>query len=64
MKLGSLTFTISREWQLILFFASVKILFHFLTFSNFELHRDAYLYYAQSEHLAWGYHEVPRFCRI
>jgi hypothetical protein len=59
MKLNSPTFVISREWQLILLFASVKILFHFFTFSNFELHRDAYLYYAQSEHLAWGYISVP-----
>jgi 4-amino-4-deoxy-L-arabinose transferase-like glycosyltransferase len=37
----------------------VKILFHFFTFSNFELHGDDYLYYAQSEHLAWGYISVP-----
>ncbi len=59
MKLNSPTFVISREWQLIIFFASVKMLFHFFTSSNFELHRDAYLYYAQSEHLAWGFHEVP-----
>ena len=48
-----------REWQLILFFACLKILIHFFTYSNFELHRDAYLYYAQSEHLAWGFIAVP-----
>jgi hypothetical protein len=59
MKLNSPTLVISREWQLIIFFASVKILFHFFTSSNFGLHRDAYLYYAQSEHLAWGYYTVP-----
>jgi hypothetical protein len=52
-------FIISREWQLILLFASLKLLIHFLTFSNFELHRDAYLYYAQSEHLDWGYFSAP-----
>ncbi len=50
---------VSKEWQLILFFAVLKVLLHFLTFSNFELHRDAYLYYAHSEHLAWGYIAVP-----
>ena len=50
---------ISREWQLILFFALLKLLIHFFTFSNFELHRDAYLYYAQGEHLAWGFVAVP-----
>lgn len=37
----------------------MKLLIHFFTFSNFELHRDAYLYYAQGEHLAWGYVAVP-----
>ena len=50
---------ISSEWQLILVFAIVKLLIHFFTVYNFELHRDAYLYYAQSEHLAWGYVSVP-----
>ncbi len=39
--------------------AVLKITIHFLTFENFELHRDAYLYYAQSQHLAWGYLSVP-----
>jgi len=59
LRLSRPTFVISREWQLILFFALVKLLVHFFTFSNFELHRDAYLYYAQSEHLTWGYISVP-----
>ena len=47
------------DWHLILFFVVAKLLVHFLTFNNFELHRDAYLYYAQSEHLAWGFIAVP-----
>ncbi|MEJ2595007.1 MAG: glycosyltransferase family 39 protein [bacterium] len=47
------------EWLLILLFAFSKMLIHFFTYDNFELHRDAYLYYAQSEHLAWGYVAVP-----
>ncbi len=55
---------ISTEWQLIIFFALLKLLIHFLTFSNFELHRDSYLYYAQSEHLAWGYVAVPPFIAV
>jgi len=50
---------LSKEWQLILLFAIVKLLIHFLTYNNFELHRDAYLYFAQSEHLSWGYVAVP-----
>lgn len=47
------------EWYLILFFAFLKLLIHLLTYDNYELHRDAYLYYAQSEHLAWGYIATP-----
>ena len=39
--------------------ALAKLTIHALTYSNFELHRDAYLYYAQSEHLAWGFIAVP-----
>lgn len=59
LKAIRLNLNISSEWQLILFFASLKLLVHFFTVSNFELHRDAYLYYAQSENLAWGYISVP-----
>ncbi len=50
---------ISREWMLIIFFVLIKLLIHLFTHANYELHRDAYLYYAQSEHLAWGYVAVP-----
>ncbi len=50
---------ISFEVLLIILFATVKILIHFFTHVNFELHRDAYLYYAQSEHIAWGFSSVP-----
>jgi uncharacterized membrane protein len=27
--------------------------------TNYELHRDAYLYLAESDHLAWGYLSIP-----
>lgn len=56
---GNSRFAISGDWMLIIFFALAKLIFHFATYDNFELHRDAYLYYAQSEHLAWGYVAVP-----
>ena len=59
MKLSRSKLVVSIEWQLILFFALLKLLIHFITYSNFELHRDANLYYAQSENLAWGYVAVP-----
>jgi len=64
MKTSNPKFVILKEWQLILFFAFSKLLLHFFTFSNFELHRDAYLYYAQSEHLSWGYVAVPPFIAV
>ncbi|WP_242083400.1 glycosyltransferase family 39 protein [Aestuariivivens sediminis] len=50
---------ITGELQLIILFASLKLILHLLVISNFELHRDDYLYYAQSEHLAWGYFSAP-----
>lgn len=55
MKINDLGLKISREWILIIFFVLLKLLIHSLTYANYELHRDAYLYYAQSEHLAWQY---------
>ncbi len=48
-----------NKWLLILALAAAKLLVHLLTYDNYELHRDAYLYYAQSEHLDWGYVAVP-----
>lgn len=59
MKIYKLNFKISNHWLLIILFAVTKVLIHFFTVHNFELHRDAYLYYAQSEHLSWGYVAVP-----
>ncbi|MCF8369608.1 MAG: glycosyltransferase family 39 protein [Bacteroidales bacterium] len=53
-----------KDGHIILFFAVVKMLLHYFTYENFELHRDAYLYYAQSEHLAWGYVAVPPFVAL
>jgi hypothetical protein len=44
---------------LILSFALVKLLTHFLTNTHYGLHRDAYLYYEMRNHLDWGYLEVP-----
>ena len=50
---------LKKEGYLILFFALLKLLIHLFTYDNYELHRDAYLYYAQSEHLSWGYLATP-----
>ena len=61
MKPFTFPFKISGDWVLILLFATSKLLIHLFTNTDYELHRDAYLYYAQSEHLAWGYVAVPPF---
>ena len=50
---------LKSDWVVILVLVVLKLLVHFVTYDNYELHRDAYLYYAQSEHLAWGYVAVP-----
>jgi hypothetical protein len=45
---------------IIAFFALIKLLIPFvLIHSQFELHRDEYLYLADADHLAWGYIEMP-----
>lgn len=55
---------ISPYWQLVVLFSALKLVVHLITNTNYELHRDAYLYYAQSEHLAWGFHSVPPFVAV
>lgn len=46
-------------WNILLPLAALKLIVHFLTNTNYGLHRDEYLYLTESEHLAWGYMEVP-----
>jgi 4-amino-4-deoxy-L-arabinose transferase-like glycosyltransferase len=52
---------ISPEWLLIIALAIFKLMIHFLTNTNYELHRDAYLYLALADHPDWGYVSVPPF---
>jgi len=59
MNLTAFKSIYKSSWFLIICLALLKLMVHLLTYDNFELHRDAYLYYAQSEHLAWGYVAVP-----
>ena len=48
-------------WMALTVLAVIKMIIH--TFANvvteFGLHRDEYLYISESDHLAWGYMEVP-----
>lgn len=51
---------ISRSTYIIAAFAVIKFLVPFLFIHpQFELHRDEYLYLADTDHLAWGYIEMP-----
>lgn len=48
-------------WRILITLASIKLAVHFITNSitGYGLHRDEYLYISESDHLAWGYMEVP-----
>jgi len=48
-----------RSWLIIGAVAFATLLIHMLVSTNYELHRDAYLYLAQSDHLSWGYLSIP-----
>ncbi len=44
---------------LIFTFGAIKLLIHFLTNTNYGLHRDEFLYLDEGKNLAWGFMEVP-----
>ena len=48
-----------RTWWLVGLFGIAKLLLHFLTNTNYELQRDAFMYIDLGNHLAWGFHSVP-----
>jgi dolichyl-phosphate-mannose--protein O-mannosyl transferase len=48
-----------NEWALIAAFVIIKLLLHFLTNTNYEVHRDGLLYIELGKHLSWGYQSVP-----
>ncbi len=50
---------ISKETVIVGSLALLKLAIHLLTMHNYELQRDAYLYYTLGEHLDWGYVSVP-----
>jgi hypothetical protein len=59
-----MTKKISKEWLIITVLALFKLCIHLATNTNYELHRDALLYYSLGEHLAWGYVSVPPFIAL
>lgn len=50
-----------KLWTLILVFAIIDLLIHFLTNAKMGLHRDEYLYVAMKDHLDFGYLSIPPF---
>ncbi|MBN2350483.1 MAG: glycosyltransferase family 39 protein [Bacteroidales bacterium] len=50
---------ISKEWIIIIILAFVKLGIHLIVFNNYELHRDALLYFSLGENPDWGYVSVP-----
>ncbi len=59
-----MTKNISKEWLVITGLAILKLGIHLATNTNYELHRDAYLYYSLGEHLDWGFVSVPPFIAL
>ncbi len=48
-----------REYRIVWIFTLAKLVIHLSTATNYLLHRDAYLYLAQSGHLDWSYYSTP-----
>jgi hypothetical protein len=51
-------------WILTFSFVLVKLLLHFLTNTNYELHRDEMLYFSMGSHLSWGFASTPPFMSL
>ena len=53
-------------WRILGLLATIKMGIHLFTntITRYGLHRDEYLYISESDHLAWGYMEVPPMISI
>lgn len=51
-------------WILTISLVLVKLLIHFFTCTNYELHRDEMLYFAMGSHLSWGFASTPPFMAL
>lgn len=47
--------------RILLFFVTLKVLFHLATAQSLGFHRDELLYLALGRHLDWGYWSNPPF---
>lgn len=48
-----------RRYNVVLFFAALKLLLHLFANTRYGFHRDEFLYLEQGRHLSWGYMECP-----
>lgn len=49
----------NNVWPWVIAIALVRLVVHILVADQYGFHRDEYLYLAQTEHIAWGFIEVP-----
>lgn len=49
----------SKEFIIVILLLVTKLIIHLSTNTNYEVHRDALLYYSLGEHLSWGFASVP-----
>ena len=59
MKNRLLNFRTNSYWIVTVLFICIKLCLHFLTNTNYELHRDELLYFNMGDHLSFGYASVP-----
>ena len=59
MKPFNTKYKISNYWVVAILFMVAKLCMHFLTNTNYELHRDEMLYFNMADHLSFGYATVP-----
>jgi dolichyl-phosphate-mannose-protein mannosyltransferase len=48
-----------KDWWWLIALIVIKLALQLVSAGQYGFHRDEYLYFAQAEHLAWGYLEVP-----
>jgi hypothetical protein len=54
-----LKYKLSKYWLITLLLVAAKLCLHFLTNTNYDLHRDEMLYFNMADHPAFGYVSVP-----
>jgi hypothetical protein len=55
---------ISNYWIITILLIVVKLSLHFLTNTNYELHRDEMLFFNMADHPDFGYVSVPPFTGV